>query len=110
MIKPTITKEDISLVWDSEDGTGYEAGEAILEKLRIVNQPLYAIPEDHEIAESKRILPDGHIALPIKFLEEYIELLEKSPDIRPVYKMTVGGHAQAMLDMYNHLNEAGGVK
>lgn len=58
MIKPVITKEDISLVWDAEDGTGYQAGEDILEKLRIVNQPLYAIPEGYHITPIKPITPD----------------------------------------------------
>jgi|GEM_PF-4915837 len=48
-LKPVITKEDISLVWDAEDGTGYQAGDNILEKLRAVNEPLYAIPDGYHI-------------------------------------------------------------
>ncbi|MBL4795924.1 MAG: hypothetical protein JKY50_00770 [Oleispira sp.] len=48
-LKPVITKEDISLVWDAEDGTGIEAGEILLDKIHNINQPLYAIPEGYHI-------------------------------------------------------------
>ena len=48
-LKPVITKEDISLVFEALDGTGIEAGNILLDIIHCVNQPLYAIPEGYHI-------------------------------------------------------------
>ena len=52
------------------------------------------------------INPEGQILLPVKFLEEYIQLLEES-NWSPLYKLVVLGESKALLESVKPVDNHG---